>query len=82
MANKIGVLDGYARIEEIAQDLGLHPATLRRWTKRLDGLPFLRVGRSIYLHIAGTREWLERRERPKPVEQRGPGRPRKPRQNP
>jgi hypothetical protein len=78
MANHTGILDGYALIEDAAKDFGLHPATLRRWTKKPGGLPFTRLGRKIYLHIPTTRAWVEgNMQRVSEPERRGPGRPRK-----
>jgi hypothetical protein len=77
MANT-NVLEDLAPVEEVAADLGKNPATLRRWSRRPNGLPFVRIGRKVYLHVPTMRAWLlGNMHKPNPTERRRPARPRK-----
>lgn len=48
-------------IKEAAARLGKHPRTLMRWTRKPDGLPFVRIGQVPYLHGPTVNRWIARR---------------------
>jgi hypothetical protein len=60
--------DDLEPVRTVARRLGRSVRTVMRWTKMPDGLPFVRVGQTPYLHAPPTRQWIERRlKRPNPT---------------
>jgi hypothetical protein len=60
--------DDLETIKDAARRLGKHPRTLMRWTRMPDGLPFVRLGLTPYLHAPTAKAWIEGRiHRPNPV---------------
>jgi hypothetical protein len=47
-------------LEPFAAELGRHPRT---WMGEPDGLPFIRIGNRVLVHIPTAREWLLNRMR-------------------
>jgi hypothetical protein len=62
-----GFLDDYADVEPFAKVLNRHPRTLHRLMHEPDGLPHVRIGKRVLIHIPTAREWLlSRMKRPNP----------------
>lgn len=47
--------------EEVAERLGVQPATLATWRFRGFGPPFVKVGRAVRYRQASLQEWIEAR---------------------
>ena len=63
------IFDELETVKEAAQHLRKHPRTLMRWTRLPDGLPFIRLGQTPYLHIPSAQAWIESRiQQPNPVQ--------------
>ena len=45
--------------KEVAEILGVHSATVARWKKEKNPVPYLQVGRQIRFEIEKVIEWLE-----------------------
>jgi hypothetical protein len=66
-SNIENLLSDYADLEPFAAQLNRHPRTVRRWMHAPDGLPFVRVGNRILIHLPTASEWiLSRMRRPNP----------------
>ena len=64
-SNIENLLSDYADLEPFAAQLNRHPRTVRRWMQAPDGLPFVRVGNRILIHLPTASEWiLSRMRRP------------------
>jgi hypothetical protein len=62
-----GFLDDYADVEPVAKVLNRHPRTLHRWMGEPDGLPHVKIGKRVLIHIPTARQWmLSRIKRPNP----------------
>jgi predicted DNA-binding transcriptional regulator AlpA len=57
-----GILEGYLRPEEMAQQIGVSTRTLARWQVHRIGPPRVVIGRQIFYRLASVLEWLESRE--------------------
>jgi hypothetical protein len=58
------LLGEYQEIGEFARtEVKKHPKTVRRWTEQPDGLPYLKLGRDIFIHKPTARDWLRSRIR-------------------
>jgi hypothetical protein len=65
------VLDDYVEEPELARQLGCCAATIRRYCREPDGLPFLHVAGKKLFPKKEVRAWLERRTvRPNPTRKR------------
>jgi hypothetical protein len=51
-------LSDYLDLEPFAAQVGRDPRTVRRWMSQPDGLPFVRLGNRVMVHIPSAREWL------------------------
>jgi excisionase family DNA binding protein len=56
------ILEDYIDIAPLADELGLHPRTLMRWTEQPHGLPFVRLGRRILFKRDSVRDWISAHE--------------------
>ncbi len=54
-------LTDYAEVDPLAAEVKRHPRTVRRWMQEPDGLPYVRLGNRILIHIPTAREWLLKR---------------------
>ena len=59
---RIPVLRGFLRREELAHQLGLSPRTIDRWEALRIGPPRVAVGRTILYNIESVQQWLRSRE--------------------
>jgi hypothetical protein len=60
--------DDLEPLADVARRLGRHPRTLKRWTQKPDGLPYVLLGAVPYLHIPTANAWVESRiTRPNPA---------------
>ena len=66
------LLDGFVDLEPFAAEVKRHPRTVRRWMNQPDGLPFVRIGNRVMVHIPTARSWLLGRMR-HPNQRRGRG---------
>ena len=57
------LLDGYLPLDQIAKSFRRHPRSIRRWTMQPDGLPFLKIGNQVFVHVETAREWMLSRVR-------------------
>jgi hypothetical protein len=55
------LLTDYVEVDPLAAQVDRHPRTVRRWMKEVDGLPFVRLGNRVLIHIPTAREWLLKR---------------------
>jgi hypothetical protein len=63
--------DDLEPVRDVAARLGRSHRTLMRWTRLPDGLPFVRIGHTPYLHVPSTQQWIARRlTRPNPTRRR------------
>jgi hypothetical protein len=59
------LLDGYADLDDLAKTFRRHPRSIRRWTMEPDGLPFVKVGNQVFIHVETARAWmLSRMQKP------------------
>ncbi len=54
-------LEGYKHIRAFADEFGRSPRTVKRWTDRPDGLPYVKLGRDTYIPVNEGRNWIRRR---------------------
>jgi hypothetical protein len=53
------LLDGWLELDDFARDeVKKHPRTVKRWTKKPDGLPFAYLGKTVIIHLPTARSWL------------------------
>ena len=45
-------------LETFAAKVDRHPRTVRRWMNKPDGLPYIKLGNQIILHIPTARDWM------------------------
>lgn len=65
------LLDDWLELGAFARDIGRHPATVKRWTREPDGLPYAKLGNKAVIHVPSAREWLMgRMRRPNPRRRR------------
>jgi hypothetical protein len=57
------LLEGYLDLDAVAKQFNKHPRSVRRWTTEPDGMPYVKVGNSIFVHVESAREWLLERTR-------------------
>jgi hypothetical protein len=58
------LLEGYLELNEVAKQFNKHPRSVRRWTTVPGGgMPYVKVGNSIFVHVESAREWLLERTR-------------------
>jgi hypothetical protein len=56
-----------ADLDPFAKVVKRHPRTVRRWMTEPDGLPFLKIGNRVLIHLPTAKEWLlSRMRRPNP----------------
>jgi hypothetical protein len=61
------ILDDFMDLEPFAAEVDRDPRTIRRWMNEADGLPFVRIGNRLLIHVPTAREWiLSRMQRPNP----------------
>jgi excisionase family DNA binding protein len=51
---------GLLTIEQMTERLQVHPNTLYNWRKK-EGMPSIKVGKTIYFREEAVNEWLERK---------------------
>lgn len=65
-----GLLHEYITRDELAQQLDLSTRTIIRYSKRPNGLPFLKIGGKVRYRLQSVRTWLDAQEyHPNPVRQ-------------
>jgi hypothetical protein len=53
------LLDGWLELDDFARDeVKRHPRTVKRWTKKPNGLPFAYLGKTPIIHVPTARQWL------------------------
>jgi hypothetical protein len=52
------LLDGYLDIDPFAVVVDRHPRTVRRWTKEPDGLPYVKIGSRVLIHVETAKAWI------------------------
>jgi DNA-binding transcriptional MerR regulator len=55
-------MTGWMTRAEVAEAIGVTPATLQRWDHQRIGPPTLRLGRQVYYRAEAFRAWLVARE--------------------
>jgi hypothetical protein len=65
------LLDDFLDLEPLAREVNRDPRTVRRWMNQPDGLPFVRIGNRLMVHVPTAREWIfSRMRRPAPRRKR------------
>jgi len=54
--------EGFVRVRELANMMGISKRTLRRWEAFRQGPPKIKIGRQIYYRLEAVNEWLVSRE--------------------
>jgi excisionase family DNA binding protein len=54
-------MSNYLTIEELTEKLQVHQKTLYNWRKN-EGLPSIKIGKTIYFREEAVNEWLIKRE--------------------
>jgi hypothetical protein len=54
-------LKDYADVEPFAAEAKREPRTIRRWMKQPNGLPYVKLGNRVLIHIPTARAWLASR---------------------
>jgi hypothetical protein len=66
------LLEGYLDIAPFAEQVRRHPRSVRRWTQEPDGLPFVKIGSRVLIHVESAKAWIfSRMQRPNPRRSRG-----------
>jgi hypothetical protein len=53
------LLDGWLELDDFARDeVKKHPRTVKRWTKKPNGLPYATLGKTVIIHVPTARDWL------------------------
>jgi len=55
------LLEDYALEEDCAKAWNIDKRTLARYRNEPGGLPFMKLGGRVYIHLPGAREWVKRR---------------------
>jgi hypothetical protein len=55
------LLEDYELEETLAAKWDVSPKTLSRYRCEPNGLPFMKLGGKVYIHVPGAREWIKRR---------------------
>lgn len=55
------LLDDYALEDDCAKAWGVDRRTIARYRNEPNGLPFMKLGGRVYIHLPGAREWVKRR---------------------
>ena len=64
---EIDLLEGYLDLEPFAEKVNRHPRSVRRWTKEPDGLPFVKIGNRVLIHVETAKAWIfGRLQKPNP----------------
>jgi hypothetical protein len=71
MSSTKTLLEDFLDLEPFAVQVNRDPRTVRRWMNGPDGLPFVRIGNRIMVHVPTAREWIFCRMR-KPNARRSP----------
>jgi predicted DNA-binding transcriptional regulator AlpA len=66
------VLFGWVEQIDLARQLDVSEATLRRWMAQRTGPPHVKIGRRVIYNVESVREWLRSRE-VNPKRKRGHG---------
>lgn len=56
------LLAGYMTRLECARELGISARAVDGYRNQPDGLPWVKVGRTVYIPRTGARAWIQRRE--------------------
>jgi hypothetical protein len=71
LKTKPDILEGYLDIEPFAHSVDRHPRSVRRWTNEPDGLPCVKIGSRVLIHVESARAWIfGRLQTPNPTRQR------------
>ncbi len=54
-------LEGLKHINDLAEEVERSTRTVKRWTDQPDGLPFVKLGRDIFIPIDEGRSWIRNR---------------------
>jgi hypothetical protein len=76
MSNTDNLLQDFVDLDPFAAGINRTPRTVRRWIDAPDGLPYVRVGSRLMIHMPTAREWLlgrvkQRNPRRRPVKRTG-----------
>jgi len=52
------LLDGYIDVEPFAKKVNRCPRTVRRWTQEPDGLPYVKIGSRVLIHVETAKAWI------------------------
>ena len=55
----VDFLEGYLEEHIFADKVDKNIRTVRRWRSQPDGLPFLKLGREVYIPVEEGRSWLK-----------------------
>ena len=67
MSSHPEILQDFVEVSVFAKEVNRHPATVDRWTRKSNGLPFTKLGMSKLIHVPTARQWLlDRMQRPNP----------------
>jgi hypothetical protein len=55
------LLDDYAPEDALAKSWSVDRRTIARYRNEPNGLPFMKLGGKVYIHIPGAKEWIRRR---------------------
>lgn len=54
--------EGYVRLRDLANMLGVSKRTVQRWEAYREGPPKIKIGRQIFFRVASVEAWLISRE--------------------
>jgi hypothetical protein len=64
------LLDDFLDLEPFAAEVKRDPRTVRRWMNQPDGLPHVRIGNRLMVHVPTARKWIFSRMRRLPAPRR------------
>jgi hypothetical protein len=65
--SEIDPLEGYLDLAPFAKKVKRHPRSVRRWTREPDGLPFVKLGNRVLIHVDTAKAWIfSRMQKPNP----------------
>jgi hypothetical protein len=61
MATPENILEGYVKEADFARQVGKSLRTITRMRNEPNGLPYVKFGCTVYVHIPSAKEWLASR---------------------
>lgn len=55
------ILEDWAEEAAFATAIDKHPRTVARYRNCPDGLPYIKLGKTVYIHLPTAKEWMLRR---------------------